>query len=405
MRKWVLITGVLLMQQAYAQKLTQWTTAESKKVNKKVLSYDLAEFQNLPKDSLVLYEVVGDKKTPIAFQLDHFGGDQIWWRSSGNEVPENYELWKSKNESPLGDNSEISVSSNGDELKLVFNDVPLVTYRYTTMYPPEGVDTVFKRSGFIHPLRSLSGKRLTRIQPSDHYHHYGLWNPWTKVEYKGEIVDFWNLKKKEGTVEFAGITGINQGAVFSGYQVHHKHQLFDEHMNKETVLNELQTVRIYTPEDDADYYIMDMYIQLECATDYPFILKEYRYGGLTIRTTEKWVKETSRVITNETDVRNEIDGSRGDWILIEGHDNQQWAGVGIMSNPHNFNHPQPLRVWPDNANGNGEIMANYAPSKDRDWVLEPGKTYHLKYRFFIFDGEKGREFMDSQWEKYKSANE
>jgi hypothetical protein len=29
-----------------------------------------------------------------------------------------------------------------------------------------------------------------RVQAPDHSHHYGLWNPWTKVLFEGDTVDF-----------------------------------------------------------------------------------------------------------------------------------------------------------------------------------------------------------------------
>ena len=54
---------------------------------------------------------------------------------------------------------------------------PLLTYRYTVKAPPEGVDEAYGRAGYIQPLQTLSGKIITHIQPADHYHHYGLWNP------------------------------------------------------------------------------------------------------------------------------------------------------------------------------------------------------------------------------------
>ena len=38
------------------------------------------------------------------------------------------------------------------------------------------------------------GQVLTRIQPPDHYHHYGIWNPWTHTLFENDTVDFWNIK-------------------------------------------------------------------------------------------------------------------------------------------------------------------------------------------------------------------
>lgn len=78
----------------------------------------------------------------------------------------------------------------------------LFTYNYAVTYPPQGVDTAYKRSGFIHPLRTLEGEVLTNCSPSDHYHHFGLWYAWTKTTFEENEIDFWNLYKKQGTVRF-----------------------------------------------------------------------------------------------------------------------------------------------------------------------------------------------------------
>ena len=43
-------------------------------------------------------------------------------------------------------------------LTLYADQSPIFSYRYETMFPPRGVDPLFKRSGFIHPLWSPKGK-------------------------------------------------------------------------------------------------------------------------------------------------------------------------------------------------------------------------------------------------------
>ena len=63
---------------------------------------------------------------------------------------------------------------------------------------PEGVREIFSLSGFIHPLQSPGGEVLTRIQAPDHWHHYGIWNPWTHTEFEGDTVDFWNIGSRQG---------------------------------------------------------------------------------------------------------------------------------------------------------------------------------------------------------------
>lgn len=81
-------------------------------------------------------------------------------------------------------------------LTIQSGNTKLLKYQFNTVYPPAGIDTNFKRSGFIHPLYTPHGQVLTSIQPPDHYHHYGIWNPWTHTVFEKDTIDFWNLKKK-----------------------------------------------------------------------------------------------------------------------------------------------------------------------------------------------------------------
>src|SRR5690606_27219719 len=109
---------------------------------------------------------------------------------------------------------------------LMAGDHNLLNYYHKTVYPPAGVDTAYRRSGFVHPLWSPKGQVLTRIQPPDHYHHYGIWNPWTHTLFEGDTVDFWNIRGRQGTVRFANFVSQTQGEVFSEFQALQEHVVF-----------------------------------------------------------------------------------------------------------------------------------------------------------------------------------
>ena len=352
-------------------------------------------------DSLQLYEIKEGHRNRVSFQVYENEGRELYWQLSDKDSGEDlriFELWE---EAPVRRVKPVlKAVDDGESLTYRLKGNPLLTYRYALLYPPRGVDTVFKRGGFIHPLRTIKGQVLTRIQPSDHYHHYGLWNPWTKVEYRGEIIDFWNLQKKEGTVRFGGLVSKTEGNIFGEYQTLHEHVRFDRGGKEENILNELQTVRVYKPLASQDHYLIDFTMEYNNATAHPVVLKEYRYGGLTMRATEKWVKENSEIITSEGLDRNASDASRAKWLLIQGEADKAWAGVAMLSHPANYNHPEPLRVWPEEANGNGEIMANFSPTKDRDWVLMPKQKYVLRYRVAVFDNKLGAQEVEHFWRAY-----
>ncbi|HCO83261.1 MAG TPA: hypothetical protein DIT95_06985, partial [Arenibacter sp.] len=115
------------------------------------------------------------------------------------------------------------MEKNNGDLQLIKGSIPLLTYRYGMTYSPEGVDSIFKKSGYIHPLLSPSGDTISRIQPPDHYHHYGIWGPWTHTQIEGERVDFWNLVEGQGTVLFKDFNDTNSGAVYGGFSARQEH--------------------------------------------------------------------------------------------------------------------------------------------------------------------------------------
>jgi hypothetical protein len=305
---------------------------------------------------------------------------------------------KSKNNEPA---SKIQIIKDNQYLTFQFKGKNLLRYVHALTYPPAGVDSAYARSGFIHPLWSPHGHELTRIQPPDHYHHYGLWNPWTHVLYKGDTIDFWNIGGKKGTVRFAKQLSSTEGKEFTELKVLHEHVVTKKGTRPEVALNEIQTIRVHKPQ--TDYYIVDFTFEMQCATLNMVKLLEYRYGGLGWRTTEKWNNKNSEVITSEGKSRKEADGSLARWCIVQGELDSDYGGAVMMSHPSNYNHPEPLRIWPENQYNRGDMFANFSPTKNKDWTLQPGQTYILKYRFLVYNGRMTKEKAEEAWNNFSST--
>jgi Methane oxygenase PmoA len=361
-------------------------------------SVSLDNISFVPDSLLTLVEVSGANRTPIPFQITQSKNRVIHWiilpRNDANKKRV-YELVKGK-------------PSNFDQMRAVMNDGSLtiqsgnknlLRYWYKTVYPPAGVDSSFKRSGFIHPLWTPNGQELTRIQAPDHYHHYGIWNPWTHVFFEGDTVDFWNLRGKKGTVRFGKFAAVTSGPVFSEFKAIHEHVAFKKDKTEKVALNEVQTVRVYKPENNQDYYIADITIEMNCASESPFLIVEYRYAGLGWRATEKWKKDNSEVLSSEGKTRKDVDGTTARWCIVQGALDNDYGGAVMMSYPSNYNYPEPMRIWPENSN-QGEMFAMFAPTKNTNWLLEPGKTYALNYRFVVFNGKFTKEKAESAWKYF-----
>jgi len=388
----------------YGQRIAQFQVTLSKEteLGSFPLSIDLDDITSLPESELRLVEITKGKSSPVAYQIQNHGRRELFWMVQHDEGKRKrvFELIKGD---PATSSSIVEVKDNDGALVINTNNKNLLQYNYKTHYPPAGVDTAFRRSGFIHPLWTPNGQALTRIDAPDHYHHYGLWNPWTKVLFEGETVDFWNLKDRKGTVRFANIVSVNEGPVFGDYQTLHQHVALKKGAGEKVAINELQSVRIYKPEENQDFYIADITIQLNCASDSPVLLQEYRYGGLGWRATELWNKENSETLTSEGKTRKDADGTNARWAIVQGSLGDDHGGAVMMSYPTNYNHPEPLRIWPENANGRGDVYANFSPTKDKDWSLEPGKNYVLKYRFLVFNGKFGKEQAEAAWQNFAKA--
>ena len=368
------------------------------------LKQDLDAITFLPDSVLQLFEIRAAGRVAVPFQISHDQGRSLHWvlASQPGAMRKTFELVKGKAPQPAG---SIKPQRADGALTIKNGTANLLQYHFATVYPPAGVDTVYRRSGFIHPLWSPGGQELTRINAPDHYHHWGLWNPWTETFFEGDSVDFWNLARRQGTVRFANFLSITSGPAFAEYKALHEHVVYKKQSPEKVAIHEVQTVRVYPPAADQKYYLMDITVQLNCATDSPVVLLEYRYGGLGIRATEAWNKDNSQVLTSEGKTRKNADGSTARWCMVQGAVQNAHAGLVMLSHPVNYNHPEPLRVWPENMNGRGDVFLNFSPTKNRSWKLEPGKTYLLKYRFAVFNDPFSKEQAEAAWQAFANPPE
>ncbi|HEY3405457.1 MAG TPA: PmoA family protein [Ohtaekwangia sp.] len=344
--------------------------------------------------SLTLVEVQGGKTSSIPFQIRQGEQRTLHWIAKTGAQKRTYQLVKSA----PGKSPEVTVLDQDGTLTIQSENKNLLRYYHKTVEAPAGANPNYRRSGFIHPLWTPNGQELTRIQPSDHYHHYGIWNPWTHVLFEGDTVDFWNIAGKKGTVRFASFPAISTGPVFAEYEALHEHVAFKKDGTEKIALNEIQTVRVYKPS--GDYYIVDITSQLSCASTSEVNLLTYRYGGLGWRTTEYWDNKNSEVLTSDGKDRKTADGSKARWCIVQGALPNDFGGVVMMSYPANYNHPEPLRIWPENQYNRGDMFANFSPTKDKDWLLLPGKTYVLRYRLVVFNGKFTKEKAESAWQNF-----
>ncbi len=291
----------------------------------------------------------------------------------------------------------------GEHATTIFSgEQPLLTYVHSETPAPDGQNPLYKRSAYIHPLHSPGGEVLTRIQPPDHYHHYGIWNPWTHTLIDGRRVDFWNLAEGQGTVRFAEYLDRWEHKNEAGFTVRHDHLYFQEDGSEEVGINETWDVNTGGISDNR--YTVDLVVTLNCPLEGGIILEAYRYGGgLGFRATEKWNTDNSTVLTSGGKTRADADGTEARWVIVEGESQlpEGRSGILFMSHPDNQAHPEPMRMWPPDQNeGKANVFFEFCPIRHQEWVLEQGKDYTLKYRMVVFDGKIAPEEAEEYWQSF-----
>ena len=357
---------------------------------------------------LQLYEITRSGQKFIPTQLESGHSARLWFVLEGvskKNSTRKFVVRLGENRTPEPPDHLIYQDKSDGNLTFYVGKKPVISYRFETMYPPRGVNPLFKRSGFIHPLWSPQGEVLTRVQPPDHYHHYGIWGPWTLTHIGDRKVDFWNIAGGEGTVKFAGFVSETSGAVFSGFKALQHHIDFGAKGEDQIAMNEVLDVRVWN--SDNGYWIIDYTTSINTPLKGGIMLDAYRYGGgIGYRATERWTKENCTVLTSEGKTRKDADGSSARWCIIEGESGVEEGRSGILflSHPSNRAHPEPMRVWPENGNGGrGDMFFEFTPIRHKSWELKNGKDYVLKYRMIVFDGQIDKETAESYWRSFSGA--
>ncbi len=356
----------------------------------------------LQSEDIQLVELTENSKVPLPSQSDPEQTDLLWFILKGFTPKQTIRRFALVKKSKKQIYTRIDLIKKDGALQLRSNNRPILNYQYEMTFPPKGVDKKYKKSGFIHPLWSPGGEALTRIQPPDHFHHYGIWAPWTKTHVNKREVDFWNLAKGQGTVLFKKFKHQTRGDVFSGFTAVQEHIDLGAASKNRLALNEELQVNVWNTNTEKRSWLIDYTSKFKSPLESGILFDAYRYGGgIGFRATEKWNKNNTSVLTSEKKDRLTADGSRAKWAIIEGatETKEGRSGILFMSFPKNRQHPEPMRVWPVDSNkGRGDLFFEFCPIRHVEWPIESHKEYSLKYRLLVFDGKLSAEQAEIYWQ-------
>ncbi|MDX2246347.1 MAG: ThuA domain-containing protein [Bacteroidia bacterium] len=352
----------------------------------------------------LLYEVSGNARTPVVFQVENGPNPLLWWVVSGKMPAGSHRVfeWVSHQDS-LPSAPGITVKNNSGFTLFETNGKKILQYQYEEVAEPEGKNPLYRRGGFIHPLWTPAGEVLTRIQPSDHYHHYGIWNPWTRTTFQGRSIDFWNLYEGQGTVRPQSRPTVQSGPVYGQVSAVHEHiDLMAPHPSGAlTALSENWDIRVWNTDPGNKIWLVDFVSKLHCATDSPLKIDAYRYQGFGFRGTAKWDDQTATLLTSEGKNKTDGNATRARWCDVNGVSVAGTSGILFMTHPTNYNFPEQLRIWPTGTNnGKENVFFNFNPAQEQDWIIKPGKEYVLNYRMMIYDGKITPETAEQYWNDF-----
>ena len=297
---------------------------------------------------------------------------------------------------------EVTLQESSKGMDFLLDGKLVLSYQMTKEPVPMGIKDAYSKSGFIHPIKSPSGQILSRIQPEDHYHHYGIWGPYTRATIGGKEVDFWNLGDEKGRVDFSHVLSKKQAGGAAELTVRQNH--VDLKAAAESRIAMEEDLRIKVKPTDKGRYQVDYTSTLQTSIPGGILLDDYRYGGgIGFRATEVWGDANSNILTSEGKDRATADGSNARWILVTGQSDHPSGKSGILFMSHNTNqaHPEPLRVWPPGQyEGKGNVFIEFCPIRHTSWEIQPGKRYSLTYRMLVFDGELTVQEAENYWKSF-----
>lgn len=355
---------------------------------------DLPESVN-PYRPLRLLEETGGKEVPVPMQVMQCKPKKLCWILDGKTASGSVRKYKLVYGPPF-QSKKVRMKLTSKTLDVSFDGAPLFSYNHGHVLPPEGISMRYIRSGYISPMFSPSGMQITEDFPSDHHHHKGIWFPWTNTEFQGHHVDFWNLGKGQGTVQYAGFDLIGNGPVFGRFKARHEHLDITESKKGTVVLDETWDVRIWAVGGrESGYWLWDLISTQKCVASSPLHLNAYRYGGLGFRGAKQWKGDNYKVLSSEGKTKKNGHRTRSKWCAHSGAIKENWSTVVLMCHPDNERFPEPMRIW-----ARGGAFFNYCPIQQKPMDLKPGEKHVFKYRFFVHEGKIDSKRAERRWKGF-----
>lgn len=283
----------------------------------------------------------------------------------------------------LADDDRFQQKDTGKQIVLSWGDQPILAYNYGTIEPPEGIDRIYARSGYIHPLYTPAGKRVTDDFSSDHAHQHGLFYAFVKARVEGELLDFWNQHQRTANVKHAAVVGDRGDPTrLTTRQLHYR--LRDD----KTVFEETWQIEV---SRQFEMFVIDLRVEITNVTDQQITIEKNHYGSFGLRGAADWrdaQKSEFEFLTASGKNRETGNLARERWVALQGRIDGEHAGVAVWGHPENLRYPQPARLHPTMP------YFSFAPMAVDGFEMQPGEKLSSRFRLVTFDGPLDREQLE-----------
>ena len=268
---------------------------------------------------------------------------------------------------------------------------------------------------YLHPLRSASGKVVTRGypmleiagEPHDHPHHRGLW--FTHGDVNG--LDFWANEPGQGSAKKGVITLNKVVEAKSGRQAGSMKLVFDwKAPDGKLLLTETRTTVV---RSHPTLRIVDLDIDLQAGSE-KVVFGDTKEGTFAIRLhpalnepSDKRHPGSGKMVTPDgRETEKQIWGKRSPWVDYSGLLDGEKLGIAIFDHPQNPKHPtywhsRAYGLFAANIFGEHDFFADKA--RNGSVTVEPGGSLRFRYRVVIHPGDTAEARVANLYQDYTKA--
>lgn len=312
------------------------------------------------------------------------------------------------------------ISNDGKSLHFKIENQLVFSYNHKTVEPPNGINEIYRRSGYIHPVYSPNGKIVTDDFSDDHAHQHGVFFAFVKAKSSKSVVDFWNQHSKKGNVEHSSILSIDQEQHVAKLKLNHiqllppkptkskkltpnetkgnrakgneakennakpnntKTKRAKANPIKQAIFEEIWTL---SATKQSGCFVIELKSEIKNVTSETILIQKNHYGSFGIRGAGAWRKpQASKLEFDTSSGKKRIDGNQSpeSWAAMSGLVEKEKCGVAVICSQKNFRFPQPVRLHPTMP------YFSFAPMASAPFEIKPQEMFESKYRIVTFDGK------------------